>query len=59
MKGGLKTMTREDAERLVYVYYTRGRLEDEAREYGYKYNVAKAKREKLEQFVIDKLTENK
>lgn len=52
-------MTREDAEKLVYVYYTRGRLEDEAREYGYKYNVAKAKREKLEQFVIDKLTENK
>lgn len=49
-------MTREKAEYLVYVYYTRGRLEDEAKEYGYKGNVEKAKREKLEQFIINKLT---
>ena len=49
-------MRREQAEYLVYVYYTRGRLEDEAKEYGYKGNVEKARREKLEQFIIDKLT---
>lgn len=48
-------MTRDEAEKLVYIYYTRGRLEREAREYGYKYNVEKAKRDKLEQFIIDKL----
>lgn len=49
-------MTREQAERLVFVYYTRGRLEDEAKKYGYKYNVKRADRGKLEQYVIDKLT---
>lgn len=49
-------MTKEKAEEIVYIYYTRGRLEDEAKEYGYKGNVEKAKREKLEQFIIDKLT---
>ena len=49
-------MTREEAQKLVWIYYTRGRLENEAREYGYKGNVEKAKREKLEEFVIDKLT---
>ena len=49
-------MIREEAERLVFVYYTRGRLEDEAKEYGFKGNVEKAKRENLEEFVIDKLT---
>ena len=48
-------MTREEAQKLVYIYYTRGRLEREARKYGYKYNVGKAEREKLEQFIIDKL----
>lgn len=49
-------MTRERAERLVFVYYTRGRLEDEAKKYGYKGNVEKADRGRLEQYVIDKLT---
>ena len=49
-------MTKEEAQKLVYIYYTREHLEREARAYGYKYNVEKAKRDKLEQFIIDKLT---
>lgn len=51
-------MTPQQIEFMIYCYYSRGMLEDEAKELGYKGNVEKAKRCNLEKFIIKKLTKN-
>jgi hypothetical protein len=49
---------KQEAEQRVYIVYTRGRLEDECLERGFRrdWNIEKVKRTTLEDYLIKKLT---